>query len=236
MSSPQPVALSYTFSDGSGGQVILDASVSENHVASAQVTQHQVETGPDVTDHIRPMPQKLTIEGVISNTPISAVPAGTSGMRGVTAIPDTLYSVDRPAVGGGTRTLRWKALSFSDDFDRMRDCYGDLIGAALGIVSNAGGTAKLLAPAIFTITTSLRTYDSMAITNFAVPRSVEKGNALFFSIDFQEIRIVSTVTVAALPSQKIGKQRRANKPAQEEVSPAEAKRSTLKAIVKAAGF
>lgn len=48
---------------------------------AAEVTEFPVESGPAVTDHIRPVNGTLAIEGVISNTPI-ALPA--TQMNGVT--------------------------------------------------------------------------------------------------------------------------------------------------------
>lgn len=48
----------------------LDASISEQHVMNVEVTDHPVEAGSLVSDHARPAPEALTIEGFISNTPL----------------------------------------------------------------------------------------------------------------------------------------------------------------------
>ncbi len=48
----------------------LDASLSETHAQEAEATDHPVESGSNITDHVRPKPQMLTLEGLISNTPI----------------------------------------------------------------------------------------------------------------------------------------------------------------------
>ena len=53
------------------GVVTLDASLSENHSKSNEVTMHPVEDGSDVTDHIRVMPETLEISGIVSNHPIA---------------------------------------------------------------------------------------------------------------------------------------------------------------------
>lgn len=47
----------------------LDATLSEEHNMSSQISSHPIEKGTDITDHIRPEPESLTIEGVISSTP-----------------------------------------------------------------------------------------------------------------------------------------------------------------------
>lgn len=53
--------------------LVLDASVSESHTVEVQITDHPVEQGVDVTDHRRRKPRQLTIEGIVSNTPLPQV-------------------------------------------------------------------------------------------------------------------------------------------------------------------
>jgi len=68
----------------------LEASISETHRRAADLTEHPVEFGSDVTDHIRFRARELDITGIISNTPIQllasltrlpSVPAGDPGSR-----------------------------------------------------------------------------------------------------------------------------------------------------------
>lgn len=51
--------------------LVLDASVKEEHVCEVEVTDHPVEQGSAISDHARSKPEEITIEGVISNTPLS---------------------------------------------------------------------------------------------------------------------------------------------------------------------
>lgn len=48
----------------------LDAMLVSEHVVENEITQHPVEVGADVTDHVRPKPDRLTIEGIVSATPV----------------------------------------------------------------------------------------------------------------------------------------------------------------------
>lgn len=48
----------------------LDATLSETHSSESEVTEHPVETGSNIVDHVRPKPESLTLEGIISNTPV----------------------------------------------------------------------------------------------------------------------------------------------------------------------
>jgi hypothetical protein len=53
------------------GSLTIEATISENHRASSQVTKQTIEDGSSVSDHIINDPETVTIEGFISNTPIS---------------------------------------------------------------------------------------------------------------------------------------------------------------------
>jgi hypothetical protein len=61
---------------GNIATIVLDASVSELHEGSVAITDHPVETGVDVSDHIRPQPKPLRIEGFLSDVPLTAAGVG----------------------------------------------------------------------------------------------------------------------------------------------------------------
>lgn len=49
----------------------FDAVTQESHQIGVQVSEHPLETGASVADHIRRLPDQLQIEGLFSNTPVS---------------------------------------------------------------------------------------------------------------------------------------------------------------------
>lgn len=51
-------------------EVQMDATLSENHVSEATVTEHATEQGGKISDHIIAKPRRLTLTGVVSNTPL----------------------------------------------------------------------------------------------------------------------------------------------------------------------
>ncbi len=63
------------------GVMTLDISIKETHTRTATVTENEVESGAVITDHVRVNPEKLTIDGEISEFPI-----GFGGVAGVTAV------------------------------------------------------------------------------------------------------------------------------------------------------
>jgi hypothetical protein len=52
------------------GVVQFDASVSEVHTDEVEITDHPVEDGSDISDHIRKLPITLEMNGVVTNNPL----------------------------------------------------------------------------------------------------------------------------------------------------------------------
>lgn len=77
--------------------LVLDASLSEKHGAEVEVTEHPVEEGADISDHRRVKPRQITIEGIVSNTPVPDASAP--------AVPVTAFGVTwlSRSTGDGTR-------------------------------------------------------------------------------------------------------------------------------------
>lgn len=55
------------------GELVIDAVIKETHELRATATEHPVESGSTIVDHIHSDPVTVQIEGVISNTPMSAI-------------------------------------------------------------------------------------------------------------------------------------------------------------------
>ena len=52
------------------GLIEFDCSLSETHTALCDVTQHPVESGSVMSDHIRALPESIEINGLVTNTPL----------------------------------------------------------------------------------------------------------------------------------------------------------------------
>lgn len=52
------------------GNVILDATTSEVHRKTNSITDHPVEDGANISDHIRRMPAEIDIVGIVSDFPV----------------------------------------------------------------------------------------------------------------------------------------------------------------------
>lgn len=207
------ILLAYTYPKGGQtvtGEIALDAALTEQHTGSSEVTQHQVEVGTNVADNIRPIPRRLQIEGFVSNVPIQLPKTQNRGVRA----QEQKFSQQTPL----GNVVEYSALGFDGPLDRTRDVFNELDEARL-------------AGALFTITTSLKTYQNFAITNLTVPRDPTTGDSLHFTIEFQELRFVEAQTVKGLPP----KQKAISKPDHKGEKPTaeapEKRRSLLKKLV-----
>lgn len=162
------MATTIDWTDAAGNSVALtfDATKTQGYEHPAEITEHPVETGAAVADHIRPGNPTYTIEGIITNAPI--VVPGTQ-MSGVT---QALQTVALPG-GGSVSLLQW-----SGDFNRVRAC--DEILAAL---VDAGTLVRL--------TSTLRFTDNLAIARYKAEKS-GTGDAVNVTMELRRVRLVST--------------------------------------------
>lgn len=157
------------------GFLKLDASFKENHTRTATVTDNEVEDGSIISDHIRLNPKSFTIEGVVSDTPISILGLGVSS-DDILGAADSFLDGDENAFEGLVK----------NETRTPKEAWGYL--------------EKLLENRTpFSAVTSLQRYENMVITSLSAPRAAENGKDLMFSAELRMIEIVesSTTKVAA---------------------------------------
>lgn len=64
-----------------------DAAISEERSYRSEVTDHPVESGADISDHVHNLPMELTVEGAVSDTPIGEAAAHPSRAADPPAFP-----------------------------------------------------------------------------------------------------------------------------------------------------
>jgi hypothetical protein len=148
------------------GVVELDASLSESHESVVAATKHPVERGSQITDHLRPEPVTLTIEGIVSNTPISRKQQVRAVAFGGSEFASTSVAASPYGVPGYAEEAFAKLREFQER--------GELL----------------------TVVTSLHTYENMALTKLTVPRDRSTGDALRFTATLEEIRFAENKTTS----------------------------------------
>ena len=194
---PSLVTIAWTGADGQTYSVALDATLSRVHESTNTVTEHPVESGANMSDHIRPDLETLAIEGVISNTPILLPPDHTDGAQTVdvevSGVPASIR-VPLPGIGALAGNIpiaptpTGVVRGFEPAFDRIAACYEALLK-----LRNDGVLCRVITP--------LREYDSMAIRRLGVSVDGATGHSLPLALEFVEIRIGSTeeVPVPVIP-------------------------------------
>lgn len=164
--------------------IALDAALREVHSGEVEVTEHPVEQGSNITDHTRPKPDRLTIDAIVSNTPINT----TQRTRVVEAFGVSFVS------------------SSLEDSRQGAAGYAETAYAKLVELKDKGSP--------ITVVTQIRTYDDMILISLSVPRDSKTGDALLFTASFQRVILVKNKLTRKVvsrdpkvqPKNKTGKQ------------------------------
>lgn len=187
---PQPTQILRNIG-GSISPMILDATLKENFTATAEPTQHPVENGADVTDHIVIRPNGLSLSGKITETPFAGVAdlvkaAGATIGSAVGAALGPFGAAAGAVVGGiGGKSL---ASSIFGSSDRV------LSAVAAEFVKLRDARQPV------DIQTGLQLYKNYALASFSCTRDQKTGGSINVDLEFREIIFVASQTTSvAIP-------------------------------------
>jgi len=149
----------------------LDASISETHKKTAKVTENEIEDGSTVSDHVKLAPQELTMECIVSDTPISILGLGVS-------TDDVL--------GAANSFLDGKKNSFEGLAKNERRTPKEAWEYLNNLINDRTP---------FSVVTALQRYEDMILVSLSAPRTAKNGKDLLFTAELKEIRIVKSSTV-----------------------------------------
>lgn len=185
--------------DDSGRIITFDVIESELHETVSEITDHPVEVGVNVTDHVRPTPDRISLIAYTTNQPIAPNPFTQRGEQTsfelnvptwtipVEPTPGALYRKGLNALGGllGDATRSVTILSFPDTFDAIRETYEALLELQKNAVP-------------LQIVTPLRVYEDMILERTSAPRNAG-DSGVAFGLDVRQLRVVESGQVAAPP-------------------------------------
>jgi hypothetical protein len=158
----------------------VDATIQETHVSSVDISEHPIEDGSNVDDHITIKPKEITINGIVTDTPFtSAAQIGGLITSGAVALGSKLGSVGG-LVGAGV---------------------GATIGGMIGLSQNRAkdGFAFLQElqdqKQIFDVVTGLKLYKNMVLVNLSIPRTNQTGKAINFTATMKSINVVAAEVI-----------------------------------------
>jgi hypothetical protein len=150
----------------------LDACLSQSHKYANHVTAYPVESGLDISDHIRQDPETFSIEGIITNSPVSFLPLLTSFATIVNGGKDRVMTAYEALLLIAGRKLV-----------KVPDIKGEFIRTTI--------ESK---PLIVDISTNLRVFNDMIIENLTFDFDAKTGDALPFKAEAKRIRKVTTAS------------------------------------------
>jgi hypothetical protein len=174
----------YTPVDGEEEQVLeIDVVASETHNGSAEVTEHPVESGANKTDHVRPRPVELRIEGLVSNA-------------AVTPQQSLVYDAERHAFDVESDGQADDRAQVARDILEGIRTRGDVVALQLGSAAQAQESGARFSGR-GAIRSTARLYEDLAIVELSFPRDRSTGDALRFSATFRQIETATSQTVDA---------------------------------------
>lgn len=176
------------------GSVVFDLLLSEDHALESEVTQHPVENGATVSDHIRNLPRKGSLTGFVTNHPLNQNYQLPASFLEKLAPSSTVQSYVQGILGN--YGLRKPIGPTAADYD------------ALQRPANRAATVWELFKALWasrqpvTISTGLEKYRDVVVTKVSTRRNSSTGDALEFDVEFQEIQFVTLTEVAITTTTK----------------------------------
>lgn len=171
---------------------VLDAVTEENPEYTADVTQHPVEVGPEVSDHIQLKNPRLRLVGTISNTPLDLSSSIGNLIAGGTAFFSSAQARENilnTGISQAASIIGAKILG-----NASNPLSGGLAGAADAIARTILLNAfEQRQP--FDVMTKRQKYGNMVIEKLHFPRDTRTGHQLAFEMDMIHLRIVSPFAV-----------------------------------------
>jgi hypothetical protein len=151
----------------------FDVITQETHTLKNAITENPVESGGNVTDHVRAELDTITLEVFVSNQPID---------------PQDRFSVDgvsgsvSPVFVGVDKTVNVLV------FDQMIDNVSETFSRLRRLRDNA---------TLMHVVTKVWDYTDMVIQEVGVPRTASEGDGAKMTISFKQLRLVSSKLVPA---------------------------------------
>ncbi len=205
--------------------LVVDATTYESHDLQSLVTEHPVETGSTISDNIRPLPRSLTLECLVSPSPLGKQyqPTLSVNAASIPGTPATVIRNDTATLGIAQELNAITSfLGVNLSLLEPRTWKGQVIWE--GTTPIVGGTpiwlpngtpepyrvnsayvrlyAAWLNGSALAVTTDLATYPAMAIANLSIPRRSGLNANLFFTATLHEI-LYATARTTSVPKSAI---------------------------------
>lgn len=165
------------------GDLEIEVTISEEHQYKNNVTNYKVEAGFDISDHVHQEPEKITMEGVFSETPIpNRAATFTSFIQGAGASNIQTALEALLAIAGYALPKQPKVTGI---VERQIDPTNTLVTPE-----------RFTKPQIVDLVSGLRIYTNMICTSLTMSINRQTGQSLPFSMSFKKIYTVESKIVS----------------------------------------
>lgn len=172
------VKTSYILRPGIGVALTFDCLESESVDLESEITDHPVEVGANITDHARNKPDRISIVGWISNTPLST----EQKQRAVEALGITIQTTSLEDAPAGVDGYAENARSIIREIKEKHE--------------------------IVTVVTPSGVYSNMMLERATMPKDYETGDAACFHLEFKQVTFAQLqVEIVKIPADSKGKGR-----------------------------
>ena len=208
------------YTNGADYTLSFDAIMSVTHVRKATPTEHAVEKGANISDHIKQELDTVSFDAVISNEPTRdtndhgmyfseeelqyAQAKGPSPLNPGGLLVAGVNALGSLATGPTDARVKVGVKRFKKEGNYVSEMFQELV--------------KIMQSAqLCEVITTDWNYENMALISVDLKRKPEEGTAGIFALEFRRVRVVD---VAIVPAPKVT-QPRANKPKSEGSKSAE---------------
>jgi hypothetical protein len=193
----KPVRTRFQDQKGTADLMLLDVTITDTSTYESDITENPVEDGIDVNDHVRPKPVMLTIDGYVSDTPLT-LGDEVSNLK----TTDFLKNLEGGfASSAGAIVGNQLGGKYASTVSAVA---GGQLGAALtqsGDLSNGAQIARDTLESfqknkiILTLVTKRRVYTNMCVQSLTFPRDSSTGQGLKFTCRLKQLNIVTSQDV-----------------------------------------
>lgn len=142
----------------------IDTTLTEEHSFNNNITDYPVEKGANITDHVKQVPESLSIDSITSDTPVR------------------FFSEN------------FRALMRGDGSNRSILAFNKLLEFAGYSTPRQPGEepVKVNDPVLLNVITGLRVYTGMIISKLTFPVNINTGQSISYQVSFKKIKYVTT--------------------------------------------
>jgi len=166
---------------GAASKVFLtiDATIKSTHTSTASITKRELEEGVQINDHMIVDPDSVSIDGVVSETPLDFFGSLASSAVGASA---SMMSQQLGAGAVAATGVLGGAILNAINGSRAKNAYQQM-------------TDLQKNRTLFDFVTGLKSYKNMMLTSFVATRTAKIGKSMEFTATMEKVTFVSSEIV-----------------------------------------